>query len=139
MATLIEVRQAIKATLQNNITGLNVTNVLGMPVPPAVMIVPQPWDYLYVFRNKTTEFEFVLDVFAAPAASEQFGQDTLDALVDGDGERSIVGCLLSNSTLGRSDCSVGGPIRLTHYGTITAGDTAFVGARISFAVIATRA
>lgn len=138
MATLKEVRQALATTLTTYISDLNVSPLaVGAVTPPHVVIVPSPFDYLKVFGNKVSDFEFMLDIFAG--TDEQFAQDKLDELVDGEGARSIVDVLTTYPLVGVTGCSVKGPIRLAHYGTLTAGNTNYIGARITLGVVVTRA
>lgn len=130
---------AIRETLLANIPGINVQpKVIESVVPPAVFIRTAPdLDYFHTFGNSSTPWQF--DLLVVTGADVEFAQDPLDELVDARGDKSIVRVLLDNQTLGRTDCSLNQPLRLSHYGTLTFGQTPYTGATIRIGVVVTHA
>lgn len=137
MASLSEIREAIRQTLLDNISGINVyRNVPGAIIAPAVCIYPKPKDYLHTFGNASGIWEF--DLIVAIEGDDDAAQDPLDELIDQIGERSIPLVLLSNPKLGRADCSIKGPVTLVDYGArIKFGDDTYPGATIHIGVVTT--
>lgn len=138
MATLREIRTAIKETLETNIPGISVYAKVPEDVTePAIAIYPADTNYLHTFGGATSKWEFDLLVGAA-GAEDEIAQDPLDDLIDGVGDRSIFAVLLANQTLGREDCSVCEPIRMSSYGAkIKFGSTELFGAIIRIGVVTT--
>lgn len=136
MASLTDVRTALADILSDNISGLNTyRRVPGAIVAPAVVIYPGPMDYLFAYQNPATSWEF--DLIVAVPGDDDYAQDPLDELIDATGARSIPAVLLANPKLGRSDCNVKAPLRMTNYGAkVKFGDVTYVGATIRVGVLA---
>ena len=138
MASLREIRLAIKETIENNIPGVNVrAKVPEGEFGPAIAIYPADIDYLHTFRNASTPWEFNILV-GVDSAEDEIAQAALDDLIDAVGDRSIIAVLLANDTLGRTDCSVKEPVRMSNYGAkIKFGDTELFGAVLRVGVVTT--
>lgn len=144
MASLKEIKLALKAVLDANIAGVNVyPKIVDNPAVPAIVIrTVADLDYLQTFGSSDkpvamTQWDF--DLLIATGADVEFRQDPLDDLIDVVGDRSIVAALLRNHTLGRDDLSLRGPIRLAHNGTVTFGQTEYIGAIIRLGTVTTHA
>lgn len=138
MASLTEIREAIADTIVSNISGISVyAEVPEGVVEPVIAIYPADMNYLFTFGNSSTEWEFTL-LIGAGSAEDQIAQRALDELVDGVGDRSIAAVLLANQTLGRNDCSLKAPVRMSNYGSkIKFGGTELFGAVIRIGVVTT--
>lgn len=138
MASLFEIRTAIAETITNNIPGISVyAEVPEDVIEPVIAIYPADIDYLLTFGNSSTPWEFSILVGAA-SAEDLIAQRALDELVDSVGDRSIIAVLLANQTLGRNDCSIKAPVRMSNYGAkIKFGSTELFGAIIRIGVVTT--
>jgi hypothetical protein len=138
VATLFEIRTAIAETITNNIPGISVYAELPEDVvEPIIAIYPADMDYLFTYGNSSTPWEFTILVGAA-SAEDLIAQRALDELVDAVGDRSIIAVLLANQTLGRTDCSLKAPVRMSNYGSkIKFGSTDLFGAIIRIGVVTT--
>jgi hypothetical protein len=137
VASLDEICLAIKETLENNISGINVyPEVMDAVVAPAIVIFPSPVDYLLTFGNSSTPWEF--DLVLAVPGDDVIAQKALKEFYDSVGDRSIAATLLANQMLGRDDCSLKKPVTGSDYGArITFGDNTYVGAKIHIGVVTT--
>lgn len=138
MASLNEIRTAIATTIVNNISGVSIYAELPEDViEPVIAIYPADIDYLYTYGNSSTPWEFTILVGAA-SAEDLIAQRALDELVDSVGDRSIARVLLENQMLGRTDCSLKAPVRMSNYGSkIKFGSTELFGAVIRIGVVTT--
>ena len=104
MAALTDVRDAIKTTLGNNITGLRVYDVVpdyALTFPLAV-VIPQNITFNISMQRGTDLYVFDILV-AVQRADARTAQDKLDAFVTGSGSSSIRQIIFNNRTLGLSD------------------------------------
>jgi len=146
MASLGEVRDATQATLVAAIAGLHgYDTVPSSPLLPAVVVVPRSAVYgASMGRGVDDVFELDLAVLCS-LASDELGQDTLDALLSGYGPRSIrQAVFLSGSTTRHS--SLGLPFcrarvtRMDSYGTsFEAASVEHVGAVLRLEVVTSAA
>lgn len=102
MSSIPAVRDAFKATLETNISGLRcydtvpeVTNV------PAVIVEPASADF-NAFNGSCSKWEFDLYVLVSRVDAPR-GQDALDAYIGGSGSSSIRKVVKDNPTLGLAD------------------------------------
>ena len=142
MASLGEVRDAVKQTLEAAIGGLHAYDTVpSSPLLPAVVVVPRAAAYgASMGRGVDDTFELELAVLCS-TADDALGQDTLDALLSGYGSRSIrQAVFLSGSTTRHS--SLGLPLcrakvtRMDSYGTsFEAASVEHVGAVLRLEVV----
>src|SRR5688572_7228603 len=100
MASVGEIRAAIKATLEANISPLHVHNLMaGVANVPAVVVQPVEADFEVAMGRGLDAWEFDLLVLASKA-DERTSQERLDELVDGGGDRSIRKAIFNNNSLG---------------------------------------
>ncbi|MFJ9848575.1 hypothetical protein [Streptomyces sp. NPDC101150] len=102
MASLAAIRDALKATIEANVSGIrgydtvpDVTNL------PAFVIQPVAGDFTGAFARGMDEWTFDLYVLVSSADSRR-SQEALDSYITGAGSSSIRQALFSNSDLGLS-------------------------------------
>lgn len=108
MSSLTEIRDALKATIQQS--GLNVyETVPDVTNSPAAVILPDTSSYTNAMAMGGDEYEFDVAVLVA-AHNIRDAQRQLDQFVTGKGEKSIREYLFRNSNLGLDDvdCHVKG-------------------------------
>lgn len=108
MSSLTEIRDALKATIQQS--GLNVyETVPDVTNSPAAVILPDTSDFQGAMAMGGDEYHFDVAVLVA-AHNIRDAQRQLDAFITGKGEKSIREYLFRNSDLGLSDvdCHVKG-------------------------------
>lgn len=108
MSSLTEIRDALKATIQQS--GLNVyETVPDVTNSPAAVILPDTSSYANAMAMGGDEYEFDVAVLVA-AHNIRDAQRQLDQFVTGKGEKSIREYLFRNSNLGLDDvdCHVKG-------------------------------
>jgi|TARA_R110000744_G_scaffold32358_4_gene75719 hypothetical protein len=106
MATLSQIADAIKTTLNDNITGLRVYDTvpdLGLNFPVA-FIVPTNIDFDTSMQRGTDLYTFDILV-ACQRTDSRSGQDKLATFITGQGSTSIRQAIFNNSTLGLADTS----------------------------------
>tara|TARA_R110000787_G_scaffold65913_3_gene148323 strand:- start:984 stop:1409 length:426 start_codon:yes stop_codon:yes gene_type:complete len=106
MATLSQIADAIKTTLNDNITGLRVYDTvpdLGLNFPVA-FIVPTNIDFDTSMQRGTDLYTFDILV-ACQRTDSRSGQDKLATFITGQGGTSIRQAIFNNSTLGLADTS----------------------------------
>ena len=104
MAALTDVRDAIKTTLGNNITGLRVYDVVpyyALTFPLAV-VIPQNITFNISMQRGTDLYVFDILV-AVQRADARTAQDKLDAFITGQGSSSLRQAIFNNRTLGLAD------------------------------------
>lgn len=136
MSSLSEIRDAIKATLSGNITGLVCYDTIpDAPQVPCVVVAPVQGDFSGMNGN-CVQWEFDLYVLTARGDSRT-GQDKLDALIDG-GAGSIRSAVKANPTLGLSDVNAH-MVNVTDYGgEYRAAHIQHWGAKMSLRVLVTQ-
>lgn len=138
MSTLSEIRTAVKATLEADISNLVVYDKAGdVTQSPSVVIVPKVENAKPSFGvpgGSVYDFELIVMTERQPI---QVAQDKLDALVDAGVSGSIPRVLGADPTLGLSDVDsfVG---RMTDYGKeyVSQGAT-YIGAVLTLKVLVT--
>jgi len=104
MATLSEITDAIKTTLNDNISGLRVYDTvpdMGLNFP-AAFIVPTNIEFDTAMQRGTDLYTFDILV-ACQRTDSRTGQDKLATFITGQGSTSIRQAIFNNSTLGLSD------------------------------------
>lgn len=134
MASLEQIRDGIKTTLDTNIASLfaydTVPDVVNLP---AVVPVPVEADFAVAMGRGTDKWTLDLLVLASYAVPE-LGQDSLDSFVSGAGSNSIRQVVFNNKTLGlaRTDAHVSA---LTEYNArFEAANVPHVGGRLTLIV-----
>lgn len=111
MASLQEVRDGIKTTLENNIDGLRVYDV----VPdyainfPVAIVLPVNINFNVAMQRGTDQYTFDILV-AVERGNSRTAQDKLDAYITGQGSSSLRQAIFNNRTLGldNTDANVTG-------------------------------
>lgn len=116
MASLQAIRDAIKATVDANISGLRVYDTVPDQVaPPALLVLPVESDFAVAFGRGTDTYQidlFVMTNRTVPRTS----QDSLDAFVTGAGSQSIRQAIFNNRTLGLTDGTEAYVSTMSRYG-----------------------
>lgn len=111
MASLQEVRDGLKTTLENNIDGLRVYDV----VPdyainfPVAIVLPVNINFNVAMQRGTDQYTFDILV-AVERGNSRTAQDKLDAYITGQGSSSLRQAIFNNRTLGldNTDANVTG-------------------------------
>ncbi len=100
---LARIRDAIKSTIETNITSLHCYDTVpdGANVLPAVVVIPFTSDFEVSMGRGTDTWEFDLLVLVSTSDMD-IRQDSLDAYVSGSGSLSIRQAIFNNKTLGLS-------------------------------------
>lgn len=137
MASLKDIRTAVKTTLEAAISGLTVhRTVPGTVNVPAVIVRPAPDDTadFWVAMDRGTD-TWQLDLLVlVNRADAQLSEDTLDGYVTGSGSSSIRQAIFQAKTLGLADvnANVSG---VSGYGaTFEVGGVAYSGAALRLVV-----
>ncbi|HEY9414190.1 MAG TPA: hypothetical protein VIQ30_05485 [Pseudonocardia sp.] len=137
MASLKDIRTAVKTTLEAAISGLTVhRTVPGTVNVPCVVVRPSPddgADFLVAMGRGTDTYRLDLLVLVS-RADAQLSEDTLDGYVTGAGPSSIRQAIFTAKTLGLADTDahVAG---VSGYGaTFEAGGVAYSGAALRLVV-----
>jgi hypothetical protein len=100
MATLAEVRAAVRTTLETSIDGLTVyARVPEKPNLPCVLVTPAETDFNVAMGRGVDTWQFDLAVIVS-AADVELAQDQLDEYIAGQGPRSIRQAVFVANTLG---------------------------------------
>jgi len=103
MASLQEIRDAVKTTLESNVASLSAYDTVPEAVNlPAVVLVPDKASFVMAFDRGTDSYEFDLAVLVSFGDAD-IAQDSLDDYVTGSGSKSIRQAIFNNKTLGLSD------------------------------------
>lgn len=103
MASLSEIRDAVKATLESNVQGLTAYDTVpDASNLPAVVVMLDTTDFMQAMGRGLDTYEFDLHVLVS---TNDMGlrQDELDAYVTGAGTKSIREAIFRNRKLGRND------------------------------------
>ncbi len=134
MASIAEVREALKTTLEAAIDGLHVHALMaGVANVPAVVVMPEDADFDVAMGRGIDEWHYDLLVLAGKA-DERTWQQRLDELVDGGGDKSIRKTIFQNKTLGlaNTNAHISG---MTGYGSQhTVGSFSYAGATLRLTV-----
>lgn len=118
MATLKQIRTAVKTLLEENVTGIKVHRTIPKATTgPAVVVRPSAANFHVTMGPGIYTWELAL-VVIVPMADSEIAQDNLDELIDGYGSRSIRGVIFANKALGLNSgtsATLGG---MTGYGTL---------------------
>lgn len=103
MSSLAAIRDAIKTTIGDNITGLRGHDTIPDAIsPPAFVVVPVDADFAVAMSRGTDTWNFDILVLVS-RTSTRTAQDALDAYVTGAGASSIRQVIFNNRTLGLAD------------------------------------
>lgn len=101
MAALQEVRDGIKTTLENNISGLRVYDVVpdyALNFPVAI-VLPVNINFNISMQRGTDQYTFDILV-AVERGNSRTAQDKLDQYITGQGSSSLRQAIFNNRTLG---------------------------------------
>jgi hypothetical protein len=135
MASLEQLREATKTTLEAGITGLHVYNTVpdAPNVLPCVIVIPFTTDFAQAMGRGLDEYVFDLLVLVSTSETD-IRQDELDSYVTGAGSSSIRQVISNNKTLGltNTDAYVS---EMTEYGMrFPAAEVEHIGARLKMIV-----
>jgi hypothetical protein len=100
VATLAAIRDAIKTTLTDNISGLRLHDTIPDEItPPCVVVAPVSADFNVAMGRGFDTWQFDLLIFLS-RSDPRSAQDSLDGYVNGFGASSIRKVIFSNRTLG---------------------------------------
>lgn len=103
MASLSEIRDAVKTTLESAIEGLTAYDTVPeVSNLPAAVVVPLTADFDVAMGRGTDTWEFDIPVLVSFTDAD-IAQDSLDDFVTGAGGKSIRQAVFQNKTLGLSD------------------------------------
>ena len=135
MAALQDVRDGIKTTLENNITGLRVYDVVpdyALNFPVAI-VLPVNINFNISMQRGTDLYTFDILV-AVERGNSRTAQDKLDQYITGQGSSSLRQAIFNNRTLGldNTDATITG---VSNYaGDVNLNGIDAVGANISLEV-----
>lgn len=133
MATLTEVRNALKTVLET-IDGLTVyAQPPGHVVPPAAVITPGDGQFLvYITSNTSHDLELDVTLFVQ-RVQERSATEELDAYLADSGDYSIYATIAANRTLGGVvDSAI--VTAASGYGVATYGDTEMKYLSVTFSI-----
>lgn len=135
MASISEIRDAIKETLEVSLPDLHVYDTVpdSPNVLPAAILIPFTADFDMAMGRGLDQWVF--DILVLVSGSEMdIRQDELDAYVTGSGSRSIRQVIFQNRGLGRSDVDAH-VSEMTEYGMrFEAAQVEHIGARLKLVV-----
>lgn len=134
MATVAEVRAAIKTVLEAAITGLHVHDkMVGVANVPAVVVKPVEADYDQAMGRGLDKWEYDLLVLASKA-DELTSQERLDEMVDGGGTKSVRKAIFNNNTLNLANTNAHVSSMSNYDGRHTVGAFTYAGANLRLVV-----
>lgn len=103
MASLTAIRDAIKTTVEANVTGMTCYDTVpDASNLPATVVVPDVASFVQAMGRGMDTYEF--DLYVLVSANEMdIRQDELDTYVTGAGSASIRAAIFANKTLGLSN------------------------------------
>jgi len=135
MASLQQIRDGLKTTLENNITGLRVYDV----VPdysinfPVAIVLPTTITFGLAMQRGTDLYNF--DILVAVQRGEsRTAQDALDLYITGAGSSSLRQAIFNNRTLGLSDTDASVTGVSNYAGDVNLNGIDAIGANISLEV-----
>lgn len=101
MATLEEIREAVRVTIEENLDGVKCYKNIpeNALVLPAVIVQPDMADFDVAMGRGTDQYDFTLLVLVGYNHIET-AQAKLDPFVTGSGPKSVRQCIFNNKTLG---------------------------------------
>lgn len=134
MASIGEIRAALKETLETAISGIHVHDkMVGIVNVPAVVVQPVEADFEVAMGRGLDAWNFDLIVLASKA-DERTSQERLDELVDGGGDKSVRKAVFSNNTLGLPSTNAHISGMSGYNGQYTVGSFTYAGATLHLAV-----
>ncbi len=116
MASLAQVRDGVKATLEANVTGLRVYDTVPDTVNlPALLVLPVEANFDFAFGRGADNYQIDLFVMTSRTVPRA-GQDGLDAFITGAGSQSIRQAIFQNRTLGLVDGTEAHVSGMSRYG-----------------------
>lgn len=117
MASLEAIRDAVKTTIETNITSLHVYDTVPgeANVLPCVVQIPFSADFEVAMGRGSDTWEIDLLVLVTTADLD-IGQDALDAYVSGSGSRSVRQAIFANRQLGLADGTSAHVSEMLEYG-----------------------
>ncbi|MGI5493880.1 hypothetical protein [Microtetraspora malaysiensis] len=137
MASLAEIRAAVKATLEAAISGVTCYDTVPDSInAPAIIVAPATADFTTAMARGADRWEFDL-IPIVRMADPIVAQTELDAYVTGAGPRSIRAAVYADRTLGRGD--VDAHVRgLSNYGSrYDVAGVDYTGATLRLVVVTT--
>jgi hypothetical protein len=135
MASLQQIRDGLKTTLENNITGLRVYDI----VPdysinfPVAIVLPTSITFGLAMQRGTDLYNF--DILVAVQRGEsRTAQDALDLYITGAGSSSLRQAIFNNRTLGLSDTDASVTGVSNYAGDVNLNGIDAIGANISLEV-----
>ena len=135
MASIQQIRDGLKTTLENNITGLRVYDV----VPdysinfPVAIVLPTTITFGLAMQRGTDLYNF--DILVAVQRGEsRTAQDALDLYITGAGSSSLRQAIFNNRTLGLSDTDASVTGVSNYAGDVNLNGIDAIGANISLEV-----
>lgn len=138
MASIDQIRDAVKTTLEANISTLHAYKYVpeAAQVLPAVVIIPFTGDFDQAMGRGLDNYVFDLLVLVS-ASDDLVRQAELDSYVTGAGASSIRQTIFNNKGLGRSDCDAH-VSEMTEYGMrFPVSEIDHIGARLKLIVYTT--
>lgn len=134
MASVTEVREGIKASLEAAIPGLTVhAKMSGVANVPAVVVQPVEADFEVAMGRGLDAWQYDLIVLAS-RADEAAAQDRLDEYVDGGGDKSIRRAIFNNNTLGLANTNAHVSGMADYNGQHAVGPISYAGATLRLVV-----
>ncbi len=134
MPSLTQVREAVKTTLEANLTGVTVyPKMPGQVNVPAVIVQPTAADFDVAMGRGLDTWPLTLVVLVAKA-DDALAQDKLDPYVDGGGSSSIRKIVFDNKTLGLADTNAHVSAMANYGGQWDIGGYMYAGAALTLVV-----
>jgi hypothetical protein len=134
MASITQVRNAIKTVLEGAIPGLTVhAKMSGVANVPAVVVRPVDANFEVAMGRGIDSWEYTLIVLAS-RADEVAAQDRIDEYIDGGGDKSIRKAIFNNRTLGLADTTAHISGMADYNGQHAVGPITYAGAELRLVV-----
>jgi len=139
MASLSEIRTALKATIETAVSGLTGYETVPEAVNvPAFLVVPRATEYSKTFARGFDSYTFDVIVLVS-RSDDRLAQLALDPYITGSGDASVRQAIWNNRSLGigtDADTVEATVTAMAEYGaTYTFGNTEYAGARLSVTVL----
>jgi hypothetical protein len=135
MASVDQIREALKTTIEANVSGMHVYKYVpeAANVLPCVVVIPFTGDFAQAMGRGLDQWIFDLLILVS-ASDDQVRQAELDAYVTGAGSSSVRQAIYNNKTLGRTDCDAY-VSEMTEYGMrFPVAEIEHIGARLKLIV-----
>jgi hypothetical protein len=135
MASLSAIRDAVKATLEANVTGLRVYDTVPDLINlPALLVLPVETNFNVAMGRGSDTYQIDLFVMTSRTVPRT-GQDGLDAFVTGAGAQSIRAAIFANRSLGLTDGTEAFVSGMSRYGgSFAAASIDHIGAALRLVV-----